>query len=108
AVLLLIGAERRAGQHARLAVDLVLVEPERCEPLLHRLDLARLELGGFAPRRLERFAAGDAIAEMADEQNVQIGKIVVLDDEVVLRRQERGTVAALRLQERRLDRELAR
>src|SRR6185312_3452680 len=71
AVLLLVGAERGAGEHAGLAVDLVAIEPERGQPLLHGLDVACLQLRVLAPRRGKRPGAADAVAEMADEQYVE-------------------------------------
>src|SRR5690242_1299479 len=48
---LLVGAERRAGQHARLAIDLVLVEPDAGEPALHRFDIGRAQLRRCRPWR---------------------------------------------------------
>src|SRR5262249_35638341 len=69
-VRLLIGAERRAREHAGLAVYLVLVEAELGEGALHRLDLGGAQLGVLAPRRLEPTRIGDALAQMADEQYV--------------------------------------
>src|SRR5690606_22333851 len=50
--------------------------------------------------------AGDAVAQMADEQDIEIGIIVVLEHEVVLRREEGGPVAALRHEERRFFNEI--
>src|SRR4051812_12165762 len=70
-ILLLIGAERRAGQHAGLAVDLVLIHAERGQLVLHGLDLRGLELRTLHPGMLERLAAGDAVAQVADEQHVE-------------------------------------
>src|SRR5262249_8666349 len=52
-VRLLIGSERRAREHAGLAVDLVLVEAELGERALHRLDLRGAQLRVLAPWRLE-------------------------------------------------------
>ena len=60
----------------------------------------------LAPRLRERARAGDAVGEMADEQHIEIGEIVVLQGEVVRRRQERRTVEPGRHQQRRLDGEL--
>ena len=45
---------------------------------------------------------------MADEQHVEIREIVVLEHEVVLRRQEGRAVAAFRLQQRRIERQFRR
>src|SRR5262245_43318537 len=87
-VFLLIRAERRAREHARFAVDLVLVETKRGQPLLHQLDIHRLELSILAPRRLELASAGYAVAQVSDEQHVQIREIVVLEHEIVFRREE--------------------
>src|SRR5499433_1219744 len=100
-VRLLIGAERRAREHAGLAVDLVLVEAELGQRTLHRLDLRGAQLRVFAPWRLERTRIGDALAQMADEQHVEIGEIVFLDDVIVLKREERRPVGAFRQQQRR-------
>ena len=44
---------------------------------------------------------GHAVAEMADEQHVQIGKIVFLDHEIIFRGQKRRAVDAFGLQQRR-------
>src|SRR5579885_107429 len=63
--LLLILAERGAGQHAGLAVDLVAIDAECGELALHRLDLRRLELRVLAPGMLERLSPADQIGEMA-------------------------------------------
>ena len=56
------------------------------------------------PRRLERCRLrpriGDAVAQMADKQHVEIGEIVFLDDEIVLGGEERRAVEAGRLQQR--------
>src|SRR3954447_7647182 len=97
---LLVGAERSARLHARLAVDLVLVEPRAREPALHRLDIPGSQLLRGRPRRRERLRARHAVGEMADEQHVEIGEIVFLDDEVVLRGQEGRAVDAFGLQQR--------
>src|SRR5262247_807770 len=79
AVGLLISAERRAREHAGLAVDLVLVEAELGERALHALDLRRAQLRVLAPWRLERTRIVDALAQVAYEQHVEIGEIVFLD-----------------------------
>src|SRR5262249_10707751 len=52
-VALLIGAERRAGQHAGLAIDLVVVIAARREHFLHADEIGRRQLRDLAPRRLE-------------------------------------------------------
>ena len=101
AVGLLIVPERGAREHAGLAVDLVLVEPELGERVLHALDLRALELRVLAPRRLERPRIADAVAQVPDEQHVEIGEIVFLDHEVVVEREERRPVGPFRLQQRR-------
>ena len=44
-------------------------------------------------------ASGDAVAETADEQCVEIGHVVALDDEEILQRQECGPVGAGRGQD---------
>src|SRR5262245_29123780 len=100
AIGLLIGAKRRARQHAGLAVELVRIEAELGEPALHRLHVGGAQLRGLAPRRLERFWIENAVAQVADEQHIKIGEIVVLDHEVILRRQERRPVGALGHQQR--------
>src|SRR5438128_7888928 len=100
-VRLLVGAERRAREHAGLAVDLVLVEAELGEGTLHRLDLGGAQLRVLAPRRLEPTRIGDALAQMADEQHVEIGKVVFLDDVIVLEREERRPISAFRQEQRR-------
>src|SRR5262249_47792143 len=88
----LVRARRRTGQHAGLAVELVAIEAEVGEPALHRLDLCGAQLRGLAPRRLERPRIENAVAQVADEQHIEVGEIVILDDVVVLRRQERWPV----------------
>ena len=45
--------------------------------------------------------SSDAVAQMADEQHVEIGEIVFLDGEIILGGEERRTVEAGRLQQRR-------
>src|SRR5436305_10058689 len=69
-VRLLIGAEREAGLHAGLAVDLLGVITELGEAALHLLELRALELHHVAPRRLEGAAVENAIAQLPDEQHV--------------------------------------
>ena len=59
---------------------------------LHRFDRRRAQLGRGRPRCRKRLRTDHAVGEMADEQDIQIGEIVFLDDEVVLRGQERRTV----------------
>src|SRR5258705_3668493 len=100
AVGLLVGAERRAREHAGFAVDLVLVEPDLGQRTLHRLDLAGAQLRALAPWGLERTRIDHAVCEVADEQHVEIREIVFLDHVVVLEREERRAVGALRLQQR--------
>src|SRR4029077_912373 len=100
-VRLLIRAQGRAREHTRLAVDLVLVEAELGKRTLHRLDLRGAQLRVLAPRRLERTRVADALAQMADEQHVQIRKIVFLDDVVILEREKRRSVSALGQEQRR-------
>src|SRR5262249_23850169 len=100
-VRLLISAERRAREHAGLAVDLVLVEAELGERALHGLDLRGAQLRVLAPWRLEPTRIVDALAQMYDELHVEIGKIVFLDDVIVLEREERRTIGALRQEQRR-------
>src|SRR5262245_35577161 len=99
-VFLLIRAERRAREHAGFAIDLVLVETEPGQPFLHQLDIRGLELRILAPRRLELAPAGYAVAQVADEQDIEIRKIIVLEDVIILRREEGRTVTAFRLQQR--------
>src|SRR5260221_364765 len=69
-----MGAERRAGLHPRLAVELVLVEPDPRQMTLHRLDVLGAQLRRRRPRRCERQRTSHAVAEMADEQHIQIGE----------------------------------
>src|SRR5205807_9202983 len=97
---LLICAERGAGEHARLAVDLVLVEAELSQRALHALDLGGAQLRVLAPRPLERAGIADPVAQMPDEQHVEIGEIVFLDHVVVLEREEGRPVRALGKQQR--------
>src|SRR5882757_5487637 len=52
--LLLIGTKRRAGLHPGLAVELVLVETDSRQLLLHRLDVGGAQLPRGRPRRHER------------------------------------------------------
>src|SRR5262245_52369722 len=99
-VRLLIRAERRAREHAGLAVDFVLVEAELGERALHGLHLCGAQLRVLAPRRLERPRIADALAQVPDEQHVEIGEIVFLDDVIVLEREERGPIGALGQQQR--------
>src|SRR5262245_56296378 len=100
AIGLLIGAERRAREHTGLAVDLVLVEADAGERLLHRFDVAGLELRALAPRRLEAARIADALAQMTDEQHIEIGEIIVLDHVVVLEREKGRAIGALWEKER--------
>ena len=44
-------------------------------------------------------AAGDAVAEVADEQRVEVGHVVALDDQEILERQEGGAVRTGRRQD---------
>ncbi|KAG5734512.1 hypothetical protein E4T56_gene14407, partial [Termitomyces sp. T112] len=83
----LIGPERSARQHPGLAVDLVLVEPDARQVFLHRLHRRRAQLRRSRPRRRKGLRTGHAIGKMTNEQHVEIGEIILLDDEVVLRRQ---------------------
>ena len=97
------GFDRRPAPRAsssRLAVQLVAIEADAREVALHRLHVGGAQLGRRRPRRRERLRAGHAVAEMADEQHIQIGEIVFLDHEVIFRGQERRAVDPLRLQQR--------
>src|SRR5262249_32469655 len=96
----LVGAERRAGLHAGLAIDLVLVEPARGQSLLHRFHVGGTHQRALAPWRLEMTGIHDAITHMADEQHVKIREIVVLDDEIILWGQKCRSVDSSRLQHR--------
>src|SRR6476620_2704024 len=96
----LIRAERRARLHAGHAVELVLVKADARQVTLHGLDIGRAQLRGGRPWRGERLRACHAVGEMADEQHIQVGEIIFLDDEVVLRGQEGRAVDALDLQQR--------
>src|ERR1700691_3432617 len=87
-VALLIVTERGARLHPGLAVDLVVVVAARGENFLHAVEIAGGKLRDVAPRRLERPRIDDAIAEMPDEQNVEVGEIVFLDEEIVLGSEE--------------------
>src|SRR5262249_15997549 len=70
---LLILAKRGAGLHSGFAVDLVVIEAAGGEDLLHAVEIAGRQLRDLAPRRLERPRIGHAIAEMTDEQHVEVG-----------------------------------
>src|SRR5262249_52150183 len=107
-VRLLIGAKCRAREHAGLAVDLVLVHAELGERTLHRLDLRGAQLRVLAPWRFERARVADALAQMADEQHVEIGEIVFLDDVVILEREKGRSVGAVGQEQRRRLVELGR
>src|SRR5258707_1236021 len=63
---LLIGAKRRTGLHARLAVELVLVESDPRQMTLHRLDVFGAQLRRGRPCCRERQRASHAVTEMAD------------------------------------------
>src|SRR4051812_47217529 len=91
---LLIGAEREPRLHPGLAVELVVVEAEGGEALLHLLELRSAQLHHRLPRRLERPRVRDAVGEMADEQHIEVGKIVFLDDKVVVEDQEARAMRA--------------
>src|ERR1700710_1560076 len=97
---LLIRAECCAGLHAGLAVEFILVETDPRQMALHRLYVLGAQLRRCRPRRCERQRTSHAVAEMSDEKYIEIGKIILLDDEIVLRGQERRTVDALGLQQR--------
>ena len=99
AVRLLVGADQGARVHAGLAVDLGDRIAQRLQALLDALDALGGELLDVGPGRRESGAAGDAVAEIADEQRVEVGHVVALDDEEVLERQERGSVGAGRRQD---------
>src|SRR5262249_18761924 len=101
-----IRAKRRARQHAGLAVDLVLVESPPRQLALHLFERQGLELLDLSPWRLERARARDAVGEMADEQHVKIGEVIVLKREVVRRREKRRTVRSCRHEYRRFRCEL--
>src|SRR6516164_3728038 len=83
-VALLIFAERGARQHAGLAVDLVVVITARGEKPLHPIEIDGRQLHEARPRRFERPRLADAIAQMPDKQDVEIGKIVFLDGKIIL------------------------
>ncbi len=85
---LLIRAERGAGFHAGLAVDLVAVDAQFRQPLLHAFDVGGFHLHNLAPRCLKWPWIGNPVGHMADEENVQVREIVFLDDEVVLRHEK--------------------
>src|ERR1700716_172503 len=54
---LLVGPERRARLHPRLAIDLVGVKADARQVTLHGLDIGRAQLGRSRPRRRERLRA---------------------------------------------------
>src|SRR5580704_1283011 len=84
-VALLIFAEGGARQHPGLAVDLVVIIAARGEDALHAVEIGSGKLRDLAPRGCERPRVENAVGQMADKQNIQIGEIVFLDGEVVLR-----------------------
>src|SRR5262245_23490324 len=83
-VAFLIFAERGARQHASLAVDLVVVVTARGEKPLHPIEIDGRQLHEARPRRFERPRLADAIAQMPDKQDVEIGEIVFLDGKIIL------------------------
>src|SRR6476646_1636753 len=95
----LVRPQRGAGLHPGLAVQLVLVEADARQMTLHGFDRGRAQLRRGGPWRCERLWVDDAVAEMADEQHIQIRKIVFLDDKIVLRGQEGWAVDAFWLQQ---------
>ena len=98
-VVLLIVTQRSARFHPCLAVDLVVIKAAGAENFLHAVKIARRQLRDLAPRRLKRPGVDHEIAEMTDEEHVEVGKIVFLDDEIVFGGEECGPVKAGRLQE---------
>src|ERR1700733_2560459 len=102
AIALLIGAERSTRQHAGLAVDLVMIVAALGQDFLHTVEIAGWQLRDLAPRRLERARIEHAVAQVTDKQHVEIGKIVLLEREIVVGREERGSVQSGRLHQRRL------
>src|ERR1700687_454534 len=68
----LIRPECRARLHPRLAVHPVGIETDAREVMLHGLDIGGAQLGRSRPRRREWLRAQHAIAEMPDEQHIQI------------------------------------
>src|SRR5690348_10442844 len=90
----LILAERGAREHAGFAVDLVVIIATRGEQLLHAIEICSRQLHDIAPRCFEWPRVGEAIAQMADEQHIKIGKIIFLDRKIVFGGQERRAVKA--------------
>src|SRR5439155_20534597 len=82
---LLIRSQCRARLHARFAVELVLVEADPRQMTLHGFDIRGAQLRRSRPRGRERLRVHHAVGEMADEQHIEVGEIIFLDDEVVLR-----------------------
>src|SRR6266403_1608099 len=97
----LVRPERRAGLHPGLAVEFVLVETDARQVTLHGFDIGGAQLGRSRPRRREWLRVQHAVAEVPDEQYVQVGKIIFLDDEVIFGGQTRRAIYALVLQQRR-------
>src|SRR5262245_41160159 len=64
---LLIGAECGTRQHAGLAIDLVLVDADPRQMLLHRFHGFRTQLRRRRPWRRKGLRVGHAVGEMADE-----------------------------------------
>src|SRR5258705_10746206 len=75
---LLIGAERETRLHPGLAVELVAVEAERGEALLHLLELPGAQLPHPTPGFLERPRVRDSVGETTAEKHVEIGVIEFL------------------------------
>ncbi len=84
--LLLIRAERRAREHSRLPIDLVLVEAERREPPLHGSTCSVLTARSCSNGVSNGLPPAIRSAEMADEEHVEIRKIIVLEHEIIFRR----------------------
>src|SRR3954469_2262921 len=64
---LLVGPERRACLHPRLAIYLVGIETDARQVTLHGLDIGGAQLGRSRPRRRERLGSYHAVAEVPDE-----------------------------------------
>src|SRR5260221_12954368 len=96
----LVRSERRAGLHPGLTVECVLVETDARQVTLHGFDIGGAALGRSRPRRREWLRVQHAVAEVPDEQYVQVGKIIFLDDEVIFGGQKRRAIDALGLQQR--------
>src|SRR5260370_17871164 len=80
----LVRSERRAGLHPGLTVEFVLVETDARQVTLHGFDIGGAQLGRSRPRRREWLRGQHAVAELAHEHHVQVGKIIFLYNESIL------------------------